>query len=144
MAEAVRAVDRALGDLVDILDARVGAGEWVLALTADHGSTPPPDSTGATVIDEVRLVEAIRNRFDTDGDDLSVLVALSPSQAWLNREELSDEGVTGATVASFVAEYDAGDNAPDPGTVSPDRRDDRLFAGAFPSRLLGLPECGGS
>lgn len=143
MAESVRAVDRALGDLIEVLDAGVGEGKWVLALTADHGSTPAPGSTGATVIDEVRLVDAIRARFDGDGDDRSVLLALSPSQAWLDRKELADEGMTPAGVASFIAGYDAGDNVPDPSALPPDRRNDPLFAGAFPSRLLRLPDCGG-
>jgi hypothetical protein len=143
MEESVRAVDRALGDLIDLLDARAGEGRWTLALTADHGSTPAPETTGATVIDEVRLVEAIRGRFDTDGDDRSVLEALSPSQAWLDLDEVAEEGLTVAEVASFIAGYDAGDNAPDPGALPPDRRDDRLFAGAFPSRLLQRPGCRG-
>jgi hypothetical protein len=143
MAESVRAVDEALADLIEVLDAGVGEGEWVLALTADHGSTPAPGSTGAMVIDEGRLVDAIRARFDGDEDDRSVLLALSPSQVWLDREELAEEGMTPAAVASFIAGYDAGDNAPDPGALPPARRNDPLFAGAFPSRLLRLPDCGG-
>jgi hypothetical protein len=143
MEESVRALDRALGDLIDLLDARAGEGRWILALTADHGSTPAPDITGGTVIDEVRLVEAIRGRFDTDGDDRSVLVALSPSQAWLDHEEMGEEGLTAAEVASFIAGYDAGDNVPDPDALPSDRRDDRLFAGAFPSPLLRRPGCRG-
>jgi hypothetical protein len=139
----VRAVDRALGDLIDHLDARAGEGRWILALTADHGSTPPPGTTGATVIDEVRLVQAIRGRFDTDEDDRSVLVALSPSQAWLDLEEVEEEGLTAGEIAAFIAGYDAGDNAPDPGVLPSERRDDLLFAGAFPGRLLQRPGCRG-
>jgi hypothetical protein len=72
-----------------------------------------------------------------------VLLALSPSQVWLDRGELADEGMTPAGVASFIAGYDAGDNALDPGALPPARRNDPLFAGAFPSRLLRLPDCGG-
>jgi hypothetical protein len=143
MAESVRAVDRALEDLIRLLDEQVGPGEWVLALTADHGSTPAPETSGATVIDETRLVGAVRGRFDHDGDDRSVLVALSPSQAWVDVGELDDEGLTAAEVASFIAGYTVGDNAPDPSVVPADRRDDPVFAGAFPSRLLELPGCRG-
>ena len=143
MAESVQAVDRALEELISLLDEQVGRGEWVLALTADHGSTPAPEDTGATVIDETRLAGAIRSRFDHDGDDRSVLVALSPSQAWLDVGELGDEGLTSAGVASFIAGYTAGDNSPDPSAVPSHRRDDLVFAGAFPSRLLELPSCRG-
>ena len=58
-------------------------------------------------------------------------------------EEMAEEGLTAAEVASFIAGYDAGDNVPDPDALPPDRRDDRLFAGAFPSRLLQHPGCRG-
>jgi hypothetical protein len=127
MGQAIGAMDRALGELIGALDDLVGRGRWVLALTADHGSTPPPASTGATVIDESALVAAIRARFDRDGDGRSVLLALSPSQAWLDRTELEDEGVTTGAVARFIAGYGVDGERP--------------FAGAFPSRLLSRPRC---
>ena len=38
MESVVRASDEALGDLVRILNREVGRGQWVLALTADHGA----------------------------------------------------------------------------------------------------------
>ena len=120
MGEAIRALDAALGDLVRLLDREVGRERWLLALTADHGSTPSPSVTGATVIDEGTLVNAVRERFDSDGDGRSVLMALSPSQAWLDRTELRGEGVTANDVARFIASYGGG----------------RLFAAAFPSRRL--------
>lgn len=120
MGEAIRALDAALGDLVRLLDREVGRERWLLALTADHGSTPSPSVTGATVIDEGALVNAVRERFDSDGDGRSVLLALSPSQAWLDRTELRGEGVTANDVARFIASYGGG----------------RLFAAAFPSRRL--------
>lgn len=37
-------VDRALGDFFTFLDARVGKGEWVVALSADHGSLLAPET----------------------------------------------------------------------------------------------------
>jgi Type I phosphodiesterase / nucleotide pyrophosphatase len=125
MRDAVEAVDAALGELIALVDREVGRGEWVLALTADHGSTPAPAVTGATVIDEADLTAAIRGRFDTDGDDRSMLLALSPSQVWLDRQELRAAGATVGDVARFIRRYGGG----------------RLFAAAFPSRLLALPGC---
>ena len=37
--------DRLIGDLLDFLDAKVGAGQYVVALTADHGVVPNPSDT---------------------------------------------------------------------------------------------------
>jgi len=36
-------LDRTIGALLDHLDARVGPGRWVAALSADHGATPIPE-----------------------------------------------------------------------------------------------------
>ena len=125
MADAIRALDAALGKLIGLLDRSVGRGRWVLTLTADHGSTPSPKLTGGIAIDERRLASAIRARFDSDSDGRSVLEALSPSQAWLDRAELAEEGATVGEVARFVAGYGGG----------------RLFTAAFPGRLLAFPRC---
>jgi hypothetical protein len=132
----VRASDDALADLVELLDRSVGPGEWVLALTADHGSTPPARASGGWVIDQGRLLTDIRLRFDSDGDDRSVLTNGSPSQLWLDEDEMAQEGIGAADVARFVARYTIGQNARDPASVPEERRDAPLFGAAFPSATL--------
>lgn len=39
----LEALDGVLGELLDLLDARVGEGNWVLALSADHGVVTTPE-----------------------------------------------------------------------------------------------------
>lgn len=140
MKAVVRSSDEALEELIGILDAQVGEGEWVLALTADHGSTPPPSETGAFVIDRNRLKADIEAAFD-DQDDVRLVDAPRVTQFWLDLAELEDNGHTLEEVARFVLAYTKGQSAADPSTVPEDRRDDTLFSAAFPSTLLeaGLP-----
>jgi predicted AlkP superfamily pyrophosphatase or phosphodiesterase len=43
MLDNLLRLDRGLGEFLAFLDARVGRGRWVLALSADHGSVVPPE-----------------------------------------------------------------------------------------------------
>lgn len=47
MFDLERRLDRELGRLLDVLDARVGRGRYAVVLTSDHGATRMPDRTGA-------------------------------------------------------------------------------------------------
>jgi predicted AlkP superfamily pyrophosphatase or phosphodiesterase len=51
-------LDRTLGVLLDHLDKTVGAGEFVLALSADHGVAPIPEQMTALGLDAGRLSSA--------------------------------------------------------------------------------------
>jgi arylsulfatase A-like enzyme len=141
MEAVVRSSDEALGRLIDNLDAQVGEGQWVLSLTADHGSLPPPSETGATPISRDRLQADIEAAFDRDGDDRSIVEAPRVTQLWLNVGELEENGYTLADVARFVLRYTKAQNARDPSKIPEERRDDLLFAAAIPYTLLesGLP-----
>jgi predicted AlkP superfamily pyrophosphatase or phosphodiesterase len=48
-------LDKALDDLFTHLDAKVGRGNYVVALTADHGGTPTPEDMQRTGVDAGRL-----------------------------------------------------------------------------------------
>ena len=48
MQDSVRYQDDALRELVAFLNDQVGEGEWVMALTADHGAQSPPTSRAAS------------------------------------------------------------------------------------------------
>ena len=56
-------LDQDLGRLFGALDARVGAGQWTLLLTADHGTLPTP----AAYVSGNALAEAVTARFAADG-----------------------------------------------------------------------------
>ena len=51
-------LDRTLGRLLAHLDRTVGAGNYVVALTADHGAAPIPEQTAAAALDAGRLDSA--------------------------------------------------------------------------------------
>jgi hypothetical protein len=140
MEANVRASDEAFMDLVDMLDRLVGEGQWVMALTADHGVTPLAETTGAFIIDNVQLEEDLIAEFDPDGDDRSVIRKVRVTQAWLDTAELEENGHTLDDVSRFLMDYTKGDNAADPSLVSPDQAGDRVFASAFPGRTLESPD----
>ena len=52
-------LDRTIGALLDHLDRTAGAGNYVIALTADHGAAPIPEQAAALGIDAGRLDGAL-------------------------------------------------------------------------------------
>ena len=73
-AQAVRVVPEPAG----------GQGNWVLALTADHGAMPDPEVSGGFQISTAPIEAGINENFDTDGDDTPVVDLVQPSQVFLN------------------------------------------------------------
>lgn len=67
MEEATRAVDEQIGRLLKKLDQAVGAGRYVIAITADHGMPPEPvgKDQGRYYVDDI--VAMIHERFDPEG-----------------------------------------------------------------------------
>jgi predicted AlkP superfamily pyrophosphatase or phosphodiesterase len=130
MGAVVHGVDRALGDLIGILDRNVGQGQWVLALTADHGSTPKPQTTGAEIINNYELARDLNAAFDG-------IQAPRPTQAWVDDGQLRPHSV--GDVARYLMNYTLRDNTVNPSSLPPGKGGERLFSAAFPgSALAGL------
>lgn len=143
MEAVVASSDRALRELVDVLDREVGSGEWVMALTADHGSTPDASVSGAFVIDIRELQDDLAARFDDD-DGRDVFQVVRVTQIWLDVVELEENGFTVDDVSAFLNRYTQGDNAEGEAieeTLSPRERDARVYAAAFPSSALVEAPC---
>jgi hypothetical protein len=133
MAAVVRGVDQALGDLVKILDRSVGEGQWVLALTADHGFTPKASTTGAIVIDNYELARDLGAAFDG-------IQSPRPTQTWVDEADLEQGGHSLGDVARYLMSYTRAQNTANPSTLPAGRGGEKLFAAAFPSSILpGLP-----
>ena len=133
MSAVVRGVDQALGDLVKILDRGVGQGQWLLALTADHGFTPKAQTTGAIVIDNQELARDLKSTFRG-------IQSPRPTQTWVNEAELKRGGNSLGDVARYLMSYTRAQNTRNPSTLPPGKGGERLFAAAFPSSVLsGLP-----
>jgi hypothetical protein len=63
------AVDLELGRLLDGLDAKVGKGKYVLALTSDHGVCPVPEVSKQRGLDAGRIdLKALREKLEAEAD----------------------------------------------------------------------------
>lgn len=138
MRDAVETQDEYLGTFVDFLNDQVGENQWVLLLTADHGSLKSAQTTGAFQISAERLHSAIQEHFDTDGDDVAVMEQVKQTELFLNVDELEEQGSTLDDVARFILTLRQ-DQLPVPGLPIPDPSA-KVFQAAFPARaLLSLP-----
>jgi len=139
MPEALRHADQELGRLVESLDRIAGAGNWALALTADHGTQPIPP--GGWKIDQSDVTEAVAEHFGVKTGDL--VQQDRSTGLWLDLDFMAERGISASAIASFIDAYTLeqditeGEEAPD--AFGPN---DRLFAAAFPtSRLDAIWEC---
>lgn len=134
VGDVLAEVDRQVGIFQRALDAKVGAGNYVLAITADHGQQPLADSVGGWRIDSAELEADLEEEF---GD---IIDKVQTFQLDVNMDALSDSDYTLRDIARFVGAYKLGDNVGEglPGSdlVPEGRRKERLFAGAFPGSFL--------
>jgi hypothetical protein len=130
----LRAQDEVLRSLVSALDAKLGAGEWVLVYTADHGQTPRPETTGG-----VRIHPDILGRRIDEYFGVEIVQAVTPSGLFMRLGAMEDAGITLEAVARFVATYRYGDGLPvdvDRSAIPQSELRRRVFAGALPSTYL--------
>lgn len=130
--------DRELGELTEILNGLVGRNRWVMAVTADHGQTPLPETTGAWPIFMTEVERDIGRRFDMDPKQ--VLQRTRPGHFWLNPDAVERGDVTADELADFLTSYRLTDNVSPERTPVPDRYESRLnervFSAAFPSDAM--------
>jgi predicted AlkP superfamily pyrophosphatase or phosphodiesterase len=107
------------------LDAKVGAKEYMLVISADHGQQPLFSSTGTWMINSGELDRDLEKRFGVD---------LRVGTHYVN---LYEEGADHEQIARFLATYTVGDNiaagVPGAERVPRSLREQLIFAGAFPS-----------
>ena len=139
MRDTLRGQDAGLEELIDTLDQEVGPGDWVLVLTADHGHQFDPTVSGAFQFTTPALLADLRARFDDDGDDASVIVAVRATQVYLNEAELLQSGHTVAEIAEFLLHYTKGEAAPQPTSLTTEEMDDEVFAAVFPTSVFDSP-----
>jgi hypothetical protein len=141
MRAVVAGVAQELMKLIRILDRKVGKGQWLLALTADHGATPLASETGGFAIDREELEADILATFDTDGDRNQAIQRLLETQLWMDVRELKENGYTLEDIAAYLMSYTAADNALDPSALPESLRQDRLFRTALPGSVLDTLSC---
>jgi predicted AlkP superfamily pyrophosphatase or phosphodiesterase len=134
-ADTLRETDRQIERFKTILDRRVGEGNYVLAVTADHGQQPLPEQLGGWRINTNELVRDIEDRF---GD--GIVADRNSVELFLDLEMVEEQDVDLSEIASYIGAYTVKENLPDnrPGLdrVPAARLDERLFAGAFTTDFL--------
>jgi Type I phosphodiesterase / nucleotide pyrophosphatase/RTX calcium-binding nonapeptide repeat (4 copies) len=136
MKDTLQLQDADLPVLIDMLDQEVGAGRWVLALTADHGVTPKPSVSGAEVVSRVLVRKALTERFDPPGGP-GLVLGVRPTQVFLDPKER--KSVSLVSMSRFLLDLRKGDAAIPP--VPPGARGQRAFAAAFPTAWIHLLGC---
>ncbi len=105
--------DRLVRDLLAALDAKVGKGRYVLALTADHGVCPLPEVARLQGKDagrvpaallKARANEFLVSKFGGDAKTRYVEEAVHP-WVYLNRELLKEKGLKSADVEAALAAW---------------------------------------
>jgi hypothetical protein len=141
MSDAVRTQDAALERLVDFLDETVGAGRWVMVLTADHGAQRDPETSGAFMIDINKLRSGLAAAFDDDGDGVTLVQEVRPTEVWLDLEELADNGFTLEQVSRWFLSLTQADTFKNRHVPEPGHEGDTVFAAALPSTILSTLPC---
>ena len=134
-ADTIRETDRQIKRFKTILDQKVGPGNYVLTVSADHGQQPLPEQFGGWRINTVELVRDIEDQFGNG------IVADSNSvELFLDLDRIEEADVDLSEIASYIGAYTVAENIPDerPGRerVPEPRLDERLFAGAFTTDFL--------
>ncbi|HEX2051543.1 MAG TPA: alkaline phosphatase family protein [Actinomycetota bacterium] len=133
-ADVIRATDAQIGRFVAELDRMVGRGDYVVAISADHGQQPLPDLYGGWRINSNELEADVERRFGP------IVEKVTTVDMFLDMDAVEDRGVDLEEVAEYLGGYTIGDNVPSgqPGAdlVPQGRLDDRVFAGAFPTDYL--------
>ncbi len=131
VGSALKHADNQLKVLIEYLNEEVGQGEWVIALTADHGQTPTAASTGAWAIRQNETAEDIAEAFDVKYNDL--IEERRPGHFWLNYKTMRENGFKTQDIADFLLEYTIADNASSgvPEEYS-DRKDEPVIQAAWP------------
>lgn len=136
IAETLEAQDEALGELLDVLDARVR--DYAVVVTADHGHTPDPMKTGAWPIDPDELMADVDGYFDAPAGS-SLVQGSEPVGLYIDRAVGRSLDVDAVDVARFLSDYTIRENWP-AGEDLPEgyrnRGSERVMSAAFADEQL--------
>jgi predicted AlkP superfamily pyrophosphatase or phosphodiesterase len=150
--EALRAQDACVGKLIQKLNARVGEGNYMVTITADHGMMPMPEATGGHRLSLRTLLEMIDKKFGA-----KIGLGGGFINLWFDQAKMKELGITHEDVAAYLRSLTAGDYY-GPREKWPAylayRPDERLFFNAYtfeqveafvkanPSRWMANPYAG--
>lgn len=129
MEAVVRSVDDSLGELNSFLDERIGRGNWVGVVTADHGVGLPPEEVGGWPINVVTVERDLAQQFGR-----GAVQAVRPTGIYIDHRSLKEDPALPSKVSNFLLQYTIRDTAQGrPPQEFTDRAEERLFAAVFPS-----------
>ena len=127
--EALRAQDACVGKLVQKLNARVGEGNYVVTITADHGMMPMPEVTNGHRLSLRTLLEMIDKKFGA-----KISLGGGFINLWFAQAKMKEIGITNQDIAAYLRSLTAGEYY-GPREKWPTyltyRPDDRLFFNAY-------------
>ena len=107
----IKRLDRTLAALLSFFDARIGLGEMLIVLSADHGAPEAPGYLGTLgieaqyfdfdTIDRQPAIAALKRDF---GVAEELIESFSQPYVYLNRQVIADRGLDPAIVEARVAE----------------------------------------
>lgn len=134
VGDVLLAVDRQVARLKNAIEEVTGKGNYLLAITADHGQEPLAETTGGWRINAPELERDLTVRFG------NVVEAVTTTEVDLDSDQVADGNVDPEEVVSFIGRYTIGHNIPDEASganlVPDERLDEPLFAGAFTTDYL--------
>ncbi|MBA2312889.1 MAG: alkaline phosphatase family protein [Actinobacteria bacterium] len=135
IGDVVAEVDHQIARFKKELDRLAGKGNYVLAISADHGQEPLPEHFGGWRVDAQELSRDVEERFG-----VGVVEKVTTVDFFMDMDRVQEEGIALEDVARYLGTYTIGDNVPDdaPGAdrIPAARVDDELFAGAFSTEYL--------
>lgn len=106
MGEAIAATDAALQDLVAALNSQVGRNNWVVVVTADHGTAMYPEESGGWAIRGHDLEVDLNREFDVAGP--VVVERVNSAGIFLNEEQRARIDIS--AIGNWILDYTASDN----------------------------------
>jgi len=113
VGDAMEAQDEELRKLVAHLDEEVGAGRWVVMVTADHGLVPDPERSGGFAIKGQEVLTDINAEFDQVDNDVDLAYHLTAYGAYIDEAELARNDVSLEEMGRWLAGYTLGENVTD-------------------------------
>lgn len=97
--------DKQLGRIIDALVAKVGRENVVVALTADHGSTPLAELSKGSALDDAKLVADLNAQVDKRANGVNVFEYASATQLFINDAERVRNGLSYDQLKAAVLAY---------------------------------------
>jgi Type I phosphodiesterase / nucleotide pyrophosphatase len=145
MESVLKYTDQELGELVTFFNDAVGEDNWVLTMTADHGSTPAAISTRAWPIGMESLINSVAEHFETSPDQL--FDDQRVTGLWTNQDGLESLGITTEELSDFMLGQRIEDNAVAVDELPEgygERLDEPIFSAVFPTDQIDrILDCAG-